>query len=134
MEGQISLFTYQKERERRSYRITHPIEPISKRWWDEEGWSDKFHYTDEETPEDNGIYCARVLHNGFDFLNSEYALYQDGKWYVWDSWFKVWTDEFEYTVIGYARIPSKYERCDAGLQTRYEAGIRHKKTIVFEEV
>ena len=108
MEGQLTIFDIA----RKSLREIHDIPELSQRWRDEEGWTDHWHYVDEEQPQEEGYYwtvsLCRSLRSG-EFYNHTYGLYHDGMWWThndgtkkWQLW---WKDS---TLVCWVFMPQCY--------------------------
>ena len=90
MDGQISIFDYQDQRKREIAKRL-PIPPLEKKYIDQEGWCDDWHYCELEEPPEMGH---------------------------WDSWKKEFRKDYEKfyeTTFAWVRIPSLYLRVDKSL-------------------
>ena len=111
MQGQMTIFDI----ERKSLREIHEIPELSQRWRAEEGWTDHWHYVDEEQPKEDGFYwtvsLAKSWYDGVttEFYNHTYGLYHDGIWLAhndgtkkWQPWWK------DHTLVCWAVMPQCY--------------------------
>lgn len=97
IEGQLTLF---------SNRVLYPIPKLAKRWRDEEGYIDDWHYVDEEQPTENDYYWTVWLFN--DCYIYEYGRYVDG-WQQFNDATKKWQEPFKFnSIIAWMKLPTRY--------------------------
>lgn len=113
-DGQMTISEWLQDR---PYEERFPIPKLSKRWLDEEGWVDTWHYADKEKPpEDDYYYTVWMMKNG-DY-NYQYSAYSDGEFYVWNSTTKKWQPKYRWYdfIIAWVRLPKAYEQDEAFIQ------------------
>lgn len=108
-----------------SYRELYPIPRLQKRWLNEEGWTDDWHYADEETPVREDYYFTvwqtklrkdREYEYSFSYTN---ALFHEGKWYLYNSTTKKWQPPFPWYcfLIGWVEMPTAYQQAESFIKT-----------------
>lgn len=113
LEGQLSIFDLKPFTD---YRGKYNLELPSKRWIEEDGYIDIWHYTDEEEPEEIDVYWSyRLSFQKYD--NGGYSAWAKGKWWYWDNWLKEWKEcNKNHVVIAFMKIPTIQRRKDVALQ------------------
>ena len=111
-DGQMTISDWMHDR---AFEESYPIPTLSKRWLDEEGWIDTWHYADKETPPEDDYYYTvwlQEMRKGEESYNYQYALFSDGEWYVWNCTTKMWQPKFPWMkfIIGWVRMPLKYQQ------------------------
>ena len=109
-EGQLSLTDCL------NFRTLYPIPRLQKRWLDEEGWTDDWHYADEETPETDDYYftfwkTSIVQSDSYTYTT---ALFHEGEWYLYNNTTKKWQRPFSWykLLIGWVAMPSAYQQSE----------------------
>ena len=111
-EGQLSLSDCFP-----SYEDLYPIPRLSKRYLNEEGWLDDWHYADKEQPTKGDYYYTFwqiKLHRNKEEYHYTYttALFYEGKWYLYNSTTHKRQPPFRwYTLlIGWVAMPTMYQQ------------------------
>jgi hypothetical protein len=118
-EGQLSLTDCL------NFRTLYPIPRLQKRWLDEEGWTDDWHYADKETPTKDDYYHTfwQVRLRKDKEYEYQYtyttALFHEGSWYLYNHTTKKWQPPFPwYTIlIGWVVMPAVYQQSEAFIST-----------------
>jgi hypothetical protein len=109
--GQMSIFDYAKLQELEAkYQIPRTYQK-------EEGWTDDWHYTELEVPEEHGIYyCIQYLYKT-DHYNYTYMAWFHGYWWAYagygDKWLIVNSERRKWLQpFAWVRVPDLYYRTD----------------------
>lgn len=115
---------------------------LSRKYKDEDGWSDDWHYSEMELPTEAGIYfCASSLPDS-EYYNFRYLAFAHKHW-----WVNVRTDRVKWYLLdedcirdrssipfAWMMIPDKYQRNDETLHRMYadfvsEADWKHERLM-----
>ena len=116
MDGQITIIEWLEDKD---LEEKYPIPRLSKRWLDEEGWTDDWHYADRETPPEDEYYytvwLTQLRSDKETTYTYTYALYSEGNWYVFNSTTDKWQPPFHWykALIGWVRMPNAYQKDEA---------------------
>jgi len=118
MDGQITIFEYQDQR-RREIEKRLPIPRIDKKYLDEEGYCDVWHYCELEEPKETNVYWTISVSKN-DYYHYNYKAFARGVWWRWCSWRKQWyvDDDFIDKIFAWMEIPLRYRQVDKSLHER----------------
>ena len=119
MDGQLTIFDYQTDR-RKELEKRLPIPRLDKKYLDEEGYIDDWHYCEIEQPEYTDVYWTISLSKRNEYYHYEYKAFARGVWWYWCSWRKQWfiDDGSIHQIFAWMQIPSKYRQVDKSLHER----------------
>ena len=119
MDGQLTIFDYQTDR-RKELEKRLPIPRLDKKYLDEEGYIDDWHYCELEQPEYTDVYWTISLSKRHEYYHYEYKAFARGVWWYWCSWRKQWfiDDGSVHQIFAWMQIPSKYRQVDKSLHER----------------
>lgn len=123
MDGQMTIFDYLTDI-LKELELKYPIPRLDKKWRDEEGWCDDWHYCQIEQPEVDDIYCGIVYYTKEEYYNYTYLLWigTRQKWYIFDSWWKKWIEPRQGTFpLAWVRVPKFFRENDKGYKLRCES-------------
>lgn len=116
-----------KSRELSQYELLDKKYKLSRKYKDDDGWSDDWHYSEMELPKEAGIYfCASPLSDS-KYYNFRYLAWAHKHW-----WVNVRTDRIKWYMLdedcfrdrnsipfAWMEIPDKYQRDDETLHRMY---------------
>ena len=105
-----------------SLREEYDIQLPKKKYQEEDGYCDVWHYTDEEQPTDMDIYYTVQAWFGDPVWT--YSAYADGKWYYWNTTLEKWNQiegsALKISVICWMQIPVNQRRKDKSLKDKFK--------------
>jgi hypothetical protein len=111
-EGQLSIFDLPDRKKELDAKYDIP-----RKYQQEEGWTDDWHYTELELPKENGIYYC--IHYGLnsDFYNYTYMAWAYGHWWAYagygEKWLLVRGDRHKWMEpFAWVTVPDLYYRTD----------------------
>lgn len=117
MDGQISIFDILQEKAN-DLRERYPIPTLPEKYRIEERWVDDWHYTEEEEPEEAGIYY--VIQDMGDYYNYTYMAYAFGHWWEYAGYGAKWlfinARREKWHPFAWVRVPDKYYTDDPHYQ------------------
>lgn len=123
MKGQMTIFDYQMSLTA-DIKSKYPIPRLDKKWREEEGWVDDWHYCQIEKPDMDDVYCGIVYYTKQDYYNYTYLLWVSthDKWYEFDSWWKKWKEPCQDAFpLAWVRVPKFFRENDKGYKLRCES-------------
>ena len=130
MEGQLTIFEINNAR-LKELQEKYPIPRHDPKVLAEEGWSDDWHYTDLEVPEEAGIYYC--IHMGFnsDYYHYTYMAYAYGQWWAYagygTKWLLVHGERRAWMKpFAWVRMPDLYMRKDEHYTFLFENFVRRE--------
>ena len=114
-EGLWNNFPAEKNKKTGVLRKKYDLQLPSKRWLEEDGYCDIWHYTDEENPDEVDIYWC-FAQNYKKYEHSGYYAWAKDKWWWYDTWKHEWKScNDNHVVIGWMKIPTNQRNKDVML-------------------